>query len=87
VAEYDARRWRGRLAYRLFRNPLVMFGLGPIFVLVVQPRIVPRSARPRIKRSVMATNVALLLLVGVLCRLRGWRNYGTPRRLGVIRGT
>ena len=35
------------------------FGLGPIFALVVQPRIVPRAARPRIKRSVMATNVAL----------------------------
>ena len=75
VAEYDARRWRGRLSYRLFRNPLVMFGLGPIFLLVVQPRIVPRSARPRIKRSVMATNVALLLLVGGLCWLMGWRNY------------
>ena len=30
VAEYEAKRWSGRLAYRLFRNPLVMFGLGPI---------------------------------------------------------
>jgi hypothetical protein len=42
------------LAYRLFRNPLVMDGLRPIFLLVVQPRVVPRSARPRIKRSVIA---------------------------------
>ena len=30
VAEYHALPWRGRLQYRLFRNPLVMFGLGPI---------------------------------------------------------
>jgi len=75
VAEYAATRWRGRLAYRLFRSPLVMFGLGPIFALVVQPRIVPRSARPRIKRGVMATNVALVLLVGGLCWLMGWRHY------------
>jgi omega-6 fatty acid desaturase (delta-12 desaturase) len=75
VAEYDARQWRGRLLYRLFRNPLVMFGLGPIFALVVQPRIVPRSARPRIKRAVMATNVALVALVGGLCWLMGWRDY------------
>ena len=29
VAEYQARSWRGRLAYRLFRHPVVMFGLGP----------------------------------------------------------
>ena len=75
VAEYEARGWRGRLAYRLFRNPLVMFGLGPIFALVVRPRIVPRSARPRIRRAVKATNVALLVLVGALCWLMGWRDY------------
>ena len=75
VTEYEARRRRGRLAYRLFRNPLVMFGLGPIFALVVQPRIVPRSARPRIKRGVIATNVALVALVGALCWLVGWEQY------------
>jgi len=75
VAEYEARGWRGRLAYRLFRNPLVMFGLGPIFALVVQPRIVPRAARPHIRRSVLATNFALLVLVGGLCWLMGWRDY------------
>ncbi|HEV3129966.1 MAG TPA: fatty acid desaturase [Solirubrobacteraceae bacterium] len=75
AGEYSARRWRGRLAYRLFRNPLVMFGLGPIFVLIVQPRTVPRSSRPRIKRSVVATNVALIALVGGLCWLMGWRQY------------
>ncbi len=72
VAEYQARPWRGRLAYRLFRHPLVMFGLGPIFALVIAPRIVPRSARPRIKRSVIATNVALVLLVGGLGQALGW---------------
>jgi omega-6 fatty acid desaturase (delta-12 desaturase) len=52
-----------------------MFGLGPIFALVVEPRIVPRSARPRIKRAVIVTNVALLALVGGLCWLIGWRQY------------
>ena len=29
VAEYRASPWRKQLGYRLFRNPLVMFGLGP----------------------------------------------------------
>ena len=73
--EYQSRSWGGRLAYRLFRNPLVMFGLGPIFAMVVQPRIVPKTARPRIKRAVIATNVALVVLVGGLCWLIGWRAY------------
>lgn len=75
VAEYQALSPRGRLAYRLFRNPLVMFGIGPIFALVVQPRIVPRTARPRIKRSVLTTNLMLVLLVGSLCWLIGWQQY------------
>ena len=28
VAEYQARSWRGRLGYRVTRNPLVMLGSG-----------------------------------------------------------
>src|ERR1700686_3815895 len=47
VAEYHALTPKGRFAYRLFRNPVVMFGLGPIAALLVGPRIVARNARPR----------------------------------------
>jgi omega-6 fatty acid desaturase (delta-12 desaturase) len=75
VAEYRASPWRRRLGYRLFRNPLVMFGLGPIYGMVLHPRLVPRSARPRIRRSVIGTNLALAALVGTLCLLVGWREY------------
>jgi acyl-lipid omega-6 desaturase (Delta-12 desaturase) len=75
VAEYEASRWRSRLAYRLFRNPLVMFGLGPIYAMVLQPRLVSRTARPRIRRSVIGTNVALAVIVAALCWLVGWREY------------
>ena len=75
VAEYQALSRRGRLAYRLIRNPLVIFGLGPIFSLVVQPRLVPRGARPHIRRSVIATNIAIAILVGGLCWMMGWRDY------------
>jgi omega-6 fatty acid desaturase (delta-12 desaturase) len=75
VAEYRSSPWHRRLGYRLFRNPLVMFGLGPLYALLVQPRLVSRSARPRIRRSVVATNIALAALVGALCWLVGWRDY------------
>jgi acyl-lipid omega-6 desaturase (Delta-12 desaturase) len=72
VAEYYARPWRGRLAYRLFRNPLVMFGLGPFYSMVIGPRWVALSARPRIVRSVWGTNLALALALGILCWQLGW---------------
>lgn len=75
VAEYRGSAWHRRLGYRLFRNPLVMFGLGPIYALMLQPRLVSRSARPRIRRSVIGTDVALAVLVGLLCWLVGWREY------------
>ncbi len=75
VGEYRALPWRGRLGYRLLRNPIVMFGLGPVVAMIVGPRIVARGARPRMRRSVIATNVALAVLIGGLCWLIGWRAY------------
>jgi omega-6 fatty acid desaturase (delta-12 desaturase) len=75
VAEYRARPWTGRLGYWLFRNPLVMFGIGPLWAMVVQPRLVARSARPRNRHSVLVTNAVLLVAVGVVCLLFGWREY------------
>ncbi len=67
VAEYEARSPRGRLGYRLLRNPLVMFGVGPVFAMVVGPRLVARGARPRMRNSVLATDVALAVIVGIVC--------------------
>jgi acyl-lipid omega-6 desaturase (Delta-12 desaturase) len=75
VAEYRAASRARRFGYRLFRNPLVMFGLGPVYAMVLRPRLFSRSDRPRIRRSVMATNVALAVVVGLACWLVGWRTY------------
>jgi omega-6 fatty acid desaturase (delta-12 desaturase) len=75
VTEYRARSWRGRAAYRLIRNPFVMFGFGPVFAMIVGPRIVSRGARPRMRNSVLGTDLALFLLVGGTCWLIGWRDF------------
>jgi omega-6 fatty acid desaturase (delta-12 desaturase) len=75
VAEYRARCWRGRIGYRLLRNPLVMFGIGPVFAMVVGPRIVARNARPRMRRSVIGTDLALATIVAALCWLIGWPDF------------
>jgi omega-6 fatty acid desaturase (delta-12 desaturase) len=75
TGEYEALAPRARLAYRLMRNPLVMFGIGPIVAMVIGPRIVARGARPRMRNSVLVTNVALAALISGLCLLIGWRDY------------
>lgn len=75
VAEYIALSRRGRLGYRLQRNPFLMFGLGPIVAMIVGPRIAAKGARPRMRRSVLATDAALAVIVGLLIWLIGWRDY------------
>src|SRR6478672_730350 len=75
VAEYRARDWRGRFTYRLIRNPFVMFGLGPVLAMVVGPRIATRAQRPRMRHSVLATDVVLVTIIGGLCWLMGWQDF------------
>ncbi len=64
-----------RAGYRTFRNPLVMFGLGWLWGLVIQPRIVGSEARPRLKRSTWVTNVVLVLVVTAMCITLGWDDF------------
>jgi acyl-lipid omega-6 desaturase (Delta-12 desaturase) len=75
VAEYRARDRRGRLGYRMIRNPVVMFGLGPVIAMVVGPRIATRSQRPRMRHSVLGTDAVLAATVGLLCWLIGWQSF------------
>jgi omega-6 fatty acid desaturase (delta-12 desaturase) len=73
--EYIASPWRKRLGYRLFRNPLVMFGIGPLWSLMLGSRLWSRSMRPRQRRSVVITNLVLAVLVGAICWLVGWQEW------------
>jgi len=75
VEEYKARSARARLAYRLFRHPLVMFGLGPLLAFVIGPRLVSSSSRPRDRRAILVTNVAVAAVVTTACLTLGWWQY------------
>ena len=75
VAEYRSKPRKSRIGYRLFRNPLVMFGLGPIWGLMIQPRRLGKGDRQRLKNSVHLTNAALLVGIGALVWLVGWQEY------------
>jgi omega-6 fatty acid desaturase (delta-12 desaturase) len=73
VREYLARSRWGRFGYRLYRNPAVMFGLGPAYLFVAQHRLPVGLMRAGWQPwlSTMATNFAIALVVGILVWLVG----------------
>ena len=75
VEEYRARSGPGRLGYRLFRNPIIMFGLGPLLSFVVLPRLIKKGMRPRLRRAVLTTNLVVLLAVVAVCVWLGPLDY------------
>ena len=67
VNEYLALSWRRRLAYRLYRHPLVMFGIGPTYLFLLQHRVplgLMRGAGWKPWVSAMSTNVGIAIVVG-----------------------
>jgi len=73
VDEYRALSLWGRLGYRLYRHPAVMFGIGPLWLFVLKQRLpfgmMRSGATPWV--STMATNLGIALLAASLMWLIG----------------
>jgi acyl-lipid omega-6 desaturase (Delta-12 desaturase) len=77
VDEYRSLSLWSRIAYRAYRNPLVMFGIGPGFLFFLQHRLpfgqMRGGVRPWI--SAIATNAAIALLGALMIWLVGLRPF------------
>lgn len=73
VREYVALSRRGRLAYRLYRHPLVMFAIGPAYLFILQHRLPLGLMRTGWQpwMSAMATNAGIAMLTAGLIWLVG----------------
>ena len=68
VKEYLALSWLGRLRYRLYRHPAVMFGIGPAYMFMIQHRLPVGLMRDgwRPWLSTMLTNLGIATIAAVL---------------------
>ncbi|MDD5276188.1 MAG: fatty acid desaturase [Methylovulum sp.] len=75
VEEYLAASRFKRLIYRLFRNPLVLFSIVPLFLFLLVNRFSSQGAGKRERRSVIVTNASLATLIIAMSLAFGWQNY------------
>jgi omega-6 fatty acid desaturase (delta-12 desaturase) len=75
IDEYiAASKWK-RLAYRTYRNPLIMFGIGPIATFLVLYRFNVKGAKRPERINTWITNVSIVALYSLLCWTLGWQNF------------
>ncbi|WP_445509476.1 fatty acid desaturase [Rossellomorea marisflavi] len=72
VDEYRAAPLKTRLAYRFYRNPFVMFILGPIYVFLLKNRFNRKNARKKERNNTYFVNLVLVVLVTLFCLTLGW---------------
>ena len=75
LEEYAAASKIRRIAYRFFRNPLVMFGLIPAFSFLILHRFPSRPSGRGQALSILLTDVALALIITVASLTIGIRDY------------
>jgi acyl-lipid omega-6 desaturase (Delta-12 desaturase) len=64
-----------RLAYRVYRNPIVMFCIGPSFIFLVQYRFNRRGAKGKERFNTYLVNFSIVALIGLLCWAVGWKEF------------
>jgi omega-6 fatty acid desaturase (delta-12 desaturase) len=75
VQEYREASPLVKLGYRLYRNPFVMFVLGPIYQFIIKNRFNHKAARKKERINTHITNLLIILVFGLLCLAIGWKAF------------
>lgn len=74
VEEYLEASTKTKIKYRLYRNPFVMFVLGPIYKFLIENRFNRKGARKKERLNTYLTNFIIVGLITVLCLTLGWQS-------------
>lgn len=75
VEEYLEASKGQRLWYRFYRNPLVMFGLGPLLMVLVLNRINRKDAKTKERVNTHVMNVIIVAICATLIYFAGWQAF------------
>ncbi|MCF7807461.1 MAG: fatty acid desaturase [Candidatus Marinimicrobia bacterium] len=75
LEEYEQSSKKEQLKYRLYRHPLIIFGLGALYNFLVQHRFASELSGPREKRSLLLTNLLILAVIVIAVQTIGWQTY------------
>jgi acyl-lipid omega-6 desaturase (Delta-12 desaturase) len=75
VMEYrKSTRWQ-KIVYRFYRNPVTMFGFGPLFVFLIGNRFTNKNMDKKGRINVYVTNAGLLLFAISMSLLIGIKSF------------
>ncbi|WP_339226344.1 fatty acid desaturase [Oceanobacillus sp. FSL K6-2867] len=75
VDEYAEASFWGKLAYRLYRNPIIMFGLGPIYLFLVSNRFNRKGAKRKERWNTYLINFSIAVIYALLILFIGWQAF------------
>ncbi|WP_110114047.1 fatty acid desaturase [Bacillus sp. CGMCC 1.16541] len=75
VDEYLAQSYWKRLAYRIYRNPFVLFLFGPFYSILIENRFNRKGAPAKERMNTYLTNAGIIGISALLCWLIGWKAF------------
>jgi acyl-lipid omega-6 desaturase (Delta-12 desaturase) len=75
VEEYMALPMLKKLVYRLYRNPMVMFTIGPIYIFLIDYRFNRKHAGWKERINTYVTNLGIVGAAALLCWAIGWQSF------------
>jgi len=62
-AEYESAPESTWISYRLFRHPLILLGLGPVFTFLMRFRLPSRMAKRKARVNIVVANLLIAAII------------------------
>ena len=75
VEEYSQGSTWKRIAYRFYRNPFVMFGLGPLYLILISNRFNEKKVKKKERFNTYIVNILFFAMIIGLIIFQGWQAF------------